>query len=524
MSIPFICSITYSASAVATINALGGRGVSTTDVADARSDWQLADVIHLDASLDSARLTAWLPFLTTYKDNNPQGRLVYTLPASWDVTTLQLITLSDVVIVEPHSLTTLRQSTLAAAGTQLIADLRPISDAMLLQDEMFTQDPALLRAVLQQCAAMTNTAVIYSATFLLGSSGTAVCLDSYVDADNEFMLSSPQPSVVMAPASTMLDRTMLAKPMSDSARAAERTASLAFATAFCTVLAQDYPPEDALVVACAYRNQLHRHGRCLGWPRQRQDFPQVVGANSELGVQLGLKARPGFVSGFAPSDTLQLGLYPVVDSLDWVAKVLAEGVKTVQLRIKDKPVAAVAREIKAAVALARQYQARLFINDYWQLAIEYGAYGVHLGQQDMQTADFLAIRQAGLQLGLSTHGYYEILSAHAMQPSYIALGHVFPTVTKVMPSKPQGLIRLQRYVELMRDYPLVAIGGISVALAPEVVATGVGSIAVVTAITRSADYPQTIGEFNEVLAQVGIGAQPIATVASTASQVEREYE
>ena len=507
MSIPFICSITYSASAVATINVLGGRGVNMTDVADARSDWNLADVIHLDASLDSARLTDWLPLLTAYKNNNPQGQLIYTLPASWDVITLQLITLSDVVIVEPHSLTALRQSTLAAAGTQLIADLRPIVDAILLQDEMFTQDPALLRAVLQQCAAMTNTAVIYSATLLPGRSETAIYLDSYVDADNEFMLSSS-----LAPA----------KPMLDSEQTPDRTASLAFVMAFCTVLAQDYPPEDALVVACAYRNQLHRHRCCLGWPRQRQDFPQVVRADSELGQQLGLSVRPGLATGFATSDTLQLGLYPVVDSLDWVVKVLAAGVKTVQLRIKDKPTAAIASDIKAAVALAKQYRARLFINDHWQLAIEYGAYGVHLGQQDMQTADFLAIRQAGLQLGLSTHGYYEILSAHAMQPSYIALGHVFPTVTKVMPSKPQGLISLQRYVEILRDYPLVAIGGISLALAPEVVATGVGSIAVVTAITRSADYPQTIGEFNEVLAQVGIGAQPIATVA--ASEVERAYE
>ncbi|WP_293134022.1 thiamine phosphate synthase, partial [Moritella sp.] len=130
----------------------------------------------------------------------------------------------------------------------------------------------------------------------------------------------------------------------------------------------------------------------------------------------------------------------------------------------------------------------------WQLAIEHGAYGVHLGQEDMLIADFVAIKKAGLKLGLSTHGYYEILRAHQIKPSYIALGHIYPTVTKDMPSKPQGLQRLQRYADLMQDYPLVAIGGISIARAPLVAATGVGSVAVVTAITRADDYKQAIAD------------------------------
>ena len=78
--------------------------------------------------------------------------------------------------------------------------------------------------------------------------------------------------------------------------------------------------------------------------------------------------------------------------------------------------------------------------------------------------------------------------ALAARPSYIALGHVFPTQTKQMPSAPQGLTQLASHVKRLADYPTVAIGGISLERAPAVLETGVGSIAVVSAITQAADW------------------------------------
>ncbi len=66
------------------------------------------------------------------------------------------------------------------------------------------------------------------------------------------------------------------------------------------------------------------------------------------------------------------------------------------------------------------------------------AYGVHLGQEDLATTDLNTIREAGLRLGVSTHDDMEIDVALVARPSYIALGHVFPTQTKQMPSAPQG--------------------------------------------------------------------------------------
>lgn len=193
---------------------------------------------------------------------------------------------------------------------------------------------------------------------------------------------------------------------------------------------------------------------------------------------------------FAPTEH-RLGLYPVVDSVIWIERLLAAGVKTIQLRIKDRADRQVEQDVTQAIALGRHYQARLFINDYWRLAVKHQAYGVHLGQEDLDTADLAAIKQAGLRLGISTHDERELARAIAINPSYIALGHIFPTQTKEMPSAPQGVAELARHMaELKKRFPTVAIGGISLDRVPAVLATGVGGIAVVSAITRAPDWRQ----------------------------------
>ncbi|QQA75713.1 thiamine phosphate synthase [Pectobacterium parmentieri] len=193
---------------------------------------------------------------------------------------------------------------------------------------------------------------------------------------------------------------------------------------------------------------------------------------------------------FAPT-AQRLGLYPVVDSVEWVERLLGVGVKTIQLRIKDRSDEQAEADVIQAIALGRRYQAQLFINDYWKLAVKHQAYGVHLGQKDLDTADLVAIKEAGLRLGVSTHDDRELARAVAINPSYIALGHIFPTQTKDMPSAPQGLAELTRHIaDLQGRFPTVAIGGISVDKVPAVLETGVGSIAVVSAITQALDWRQ----------------------------------
>lgn len=189
-----------------------------------------------------------------------------------------------------------------------------------------------------------------------------------------------------------------------------------------------------------------------------------------------------------PATAARLGLYPVVETVEWIERLLEFGVRTIQLRIKDRQEDDVEQQIIDAIALGKRYNARLFINDYWRLAIKHQAYGVHLGQEDLDIADLDAIHAAGLRLGLSTHDDAELDRALAVKPSYIALGHIYPTQTKDMPSSPQGVIELTRHIQRLQGISTVAIGGISIDRVPEVLATGVGSIAVVSAITKADDW------------------------------------
>ena len=157
-----------------------------------------------------------------------------------------------------------------------------------------------------------------------------------------------------------------------------------------------------------------------------------------------------------------------------------------QLRVKDLTGKQLEDEIKRAIELGVQHNCRLFINDYWQLAIKHNAYGVHLGQEDLDDANISEIKKAGLRLGLSTHCHYEVARAHSYKPSYIACGPVYHTTTKDMPWTPHGLVGLS-YWRCVLNYPLVAIGGINTERFGPIAATGVDSVAMITAITLAKD-------------------------------------
>ncbi|MBO9439473.1 thiamine phosphate synthase [Sulfitobacter sp. KE29] len=192
--------------------------------------------------------------------------------------------------------------------------------------------------------------------------------------------------------------------------------------------------------------------------------------------------------------------YPVFDSAAWVARAVPLGVKLVQLRIKDAPEEVLRAEITTALDLCRQHGALLVVNDHWQLAIELGADWLHLGQEDLDSADIPAIRAAGLKLGLSTHDHAELDRALALAPDYIALGPVYPTILKKMKWTEQGLDRLTEWKARIGDIPLCAIGGMSVARAPGAFAAGADTVAAVTDITLNADPEARMREWLEVTA------------------------
>lgn len=262
------------------------------------------------------------------------------------------------------------------------------------------------------------------------------------------------------------------------ALAADATVPVAFSSAASVYraakkacLALGFIEPDAECVATAWQRMAERTGRFdpQVWPDQPTDF--------------GLRPWPR--PDAFPTCPQKLGLYAVLPDAAWVARMARAGVATVQLRFKSDDRRAIEREVRAAVAAVHGTDAVLFINDHWQAAIDAGAYGVHLGQEDLALADLQKIRSAGLRLGLSSHGYAEMLRADAVSPSYLALGAVFPTTLKRMLTAAQGTGRLHAYARLMRDYPLVAIGGIDGSKMTQVLASGVGSVAVVRALVAS---------------------------------------
>jgi thiamine-phosphate pyrophosphorylase len=179
--------------------------------------------------------------------------------------------------------------------------------------------------------------------------------------------------------------------------------------------------------------------------------------------------------------------YPVVPSSDWVARLVPAGAKFIQLRIKDQPDSDLRRQVREAQQVCARHGADLIVNDYWQIAIDEGCPWVHLGQEDLLDADVKAIRRAGLKLGVSTHDPAELDKGLAVDPDYVALGPVWPTVLKKMPWAPQGLERLGEWKKLIGNRPLVAIGGLTLGRALLCLKAGADSAAVVGDIVNNPD-------------------------------------
>jgi hydroxymethylpyrimidine kinase/phosphomethylpyrimidine kinase/thiamine-phosphate diphosphorylase len=241
---------------------------------------------------------------------------------------------------------------------------------------------------------------------------------------------------------------------------------------------------DSLVIAKAYINQSLRtaplvgHGhRPLG--HQKRDFrpsdlPLVTEKAHSADDKIAF-ARDG-----------DLAFYPIIDSSAKLPALMEAGVNRVQLRIKDLTGERLKEEIIRCVALTRNSSCHVYINDYWKEAIEFGAFGVHLGQTDLDEADCHRIAGAGLRLGISTHCHFEVSRAIALAPSYIAVGPIFETPTKKMRHKPQGMQALSYWCQLL-DYPLVAIGGMTTENAGEALERGADSIAAVRDINECAN-------------------------------------
>ena len=221
------------------------------------------------------------------------------------------------------------------------------------------------------------------------------------------------------------------------------------------------------------------------------------------------------------SDRKSLGLYAIVNNLNDLQRLLEQGVDTLQWRVKtndsdstlnqalDQSLNQAAKtkhkeDLQHAIRLCAQYKTPLYINDDWQLALECKAYGIHLGQEDLANisqAQLMQIKAQGLRLGISCHNETELAFAHSLKPSYLAFGPVFTPKSKVVDHLPLGLKTLQEWQNSYGQiYPTTCIGGIELENMQAVLATGIKSIAVISALSGPQKSILFIDAFAEAIA------------------------
>lgn len=175
-------------------------------------------------------------------------------------------------------------------------------------------------------------------------------------------------------------------------------------------------------------------------------------------------------------------------TVEIVRAAVAGGVTCVQLREKSCGTREFIEEARALVAVLRDRGVPLIVNDRVDVALAAGAAGVHLGQRDMALADARRLGPPGWIIGISAESVEDAIRAEKEGADYIGVSPVFATPTKTDHATPLGLEGL-RAIRAAVKIPLVAIGGIQMANARDVIRAGADGLAVVSAIA-SADSPQ----------------------------------
>jgi len=155
------------------------------------------------------------------------------------------------------------------------------------------------------------------------------------------------------------------------------------------------------------------------------------------------------------------------------------GARVIQLRAKHLASAAFLEHSERLVRTAEPYDASIIVNDRVDVAVLSGAAGAHVGQHDLPPAAARRVLGSTAILGCSTHTTEQIEIAVREPVTYIAVGPVFGTATKETGYEPVGLERVASAARLAGSLPVVAIGGITLQTAPQVIAAGASSVAII---------------------------------------------
>ena len=205
-------------------------------------------------------------------------------------------------------------------------------------------------------------------------------------------------------------------------------------------------------------------------------------------------------------DTPAERFYPIVDAdvcrdrgLEPRSLALAclhGGARVVQLRVKSGSSARFLDLATEIVDAARTFGAAVIVNDRADIARMARAAGVHVGQDDLPPPAVREVLADGV-IGLSTHDAEQVDEALTTVADYVAVGPVFGTATKETGYTARGLDLVRRAAG--RGKPVVAIGGITLDRAPEVIGAGAGSVAVITDLLHGGDPESRVREYIRAL-------------------------
>jgi len=187
-------------------------------------------------------------------------------------------------------------------------------------------------------------------------------------------------------------------------------------------------------------------------------------------------------------------IYPITDTslsgishARQVGKLSEGGAEFIQIREKNASSNEFYESAKEAVEIAREKNVKIIINDRVDIAVYVKADGVHLGQNDLPPENAREILGAKAIIGLSTHTKTQAIEALHLPIDYIAIGPVFATKTKEDPDETVGLKTIRNIRKAIGDFPLVAIGGITIDNFTDVLEAGADSIALISSLLLPPD-------------------------------------
>jgi len=186
-------------------------------------------------------------------------------------------------------------------------------------------------------------------------------------------------------------------------------------------------------------------------------------------------------------------------------QLMGAGVRLLQYRAKNLGAGDMLRTAGQIAGIARQHGAEFFVNDRPDLAYLAGADGVNVGQDDLGVESVRAIVGQDRWVGVSTHNREQFERAVATSADYVAIGPILATSSKANPDPVVGTELLRRLRPLTKK-PIVAIGGIRLEHAAEVIEAGADSVAVISDILRAADSARQAKQFIERLEGVKLPA------------------